>query len=114
MHEQWYANESTYIMVDNDPATAALQLISSFDNFLTSKMQSSKDNVSRILINFVNLTSRFMIFKEATTVGDSLMVETIYNEYLLVLVHLNKSTYYNIILDQIDEYYGRIPNYVLK
>ena len=42
------------------------------------------------------------------------MVETIYNEYLPVLVHLSKSTYYNIILDQIDEYYGRIPYYVLQ
>ena len=53
-----------------------------------------------------------MMFKEATTVGNSLMVETIYNEYLPVLVHLNKPTYYNLILDQIDEYYGRIPYYV--
>ena len=114
MHEQWYTNESTDIMVDNDPATAALQLISSFDNFLTSKMQSSKDNVLRILINFINLTSRFIIFKEATTAGNLLMVNTIYNEYFPVLVYLNKATYYNIILDQIDEYYGRIPYYVLQ
>lgn len=54
------------------------------------------------------------MFKEATTVGDSLMVETIYNEYLPVLVHLSKSTYYNIIPDQIDEFYGRIPYYLLQ
>ena len=60
------------------------------------------------------VTSSFMLFQEATTIGDLLMVETIYNEYLPVLIHLSKSTYYNIILDQIDEYYGRIPYYVLQ
>lgn len=67
-----------------------------------------------MLINFVNLTRRFMMFNKAAIVDNSLMTETIYNEYLPVLVHLNKSTYYNIILDQIDEYYGRMSYYVLQ
>ena len=55
-----------------------------------------------------------MLFKEAISVGDSLMVETIYNKYLPVLVNLSKLIYYNIIIDQIDEYYGRVPYYVLQ
>ena len=67
-----------------------------------------------MLINFVGLTSRLTMFKESTTMGDSLMIESLYNEYLSVLVYLSKSTYYNITLDQIDEYYGIIPYCVLQ
>ena len=111
MHAEWYAN--TYD-VSRDPSTAAIKLVQSFDTFTADKLKSTTDEVFRLLLNFVSLTSRFMLFKEATTVGDSLMVETIYNEYLPVLVHLSKSAYYNIILDQIDEYYVRIPYYVLQ
>ena len=46
--------------------------------------------------------------------GDSLMAGSLYNEYFPVLLHLSKSTYYNIILDKIDDYYGRIPYSMLQ
>ena len=81
---------------------------------MPDKLKTTKDELLWLLLNFVSLTSQFMLFKESTTVGDPLMVEIIYNKYLPVLVHLSKSTYYNTILYQIDEYYGRIPYYVLQ
>ena len=93
MHAQWYANESTYGPVDSDPASISLLLVLLLDNFMKTKLRSSKDEVLCMLINFVNLKSSYMMFKDATTVGGSLMVESIYNEYLPVLIHLNKSTY---------------------
>ena len=96
-----------------DPATDALNRVYSFDKYMSLKLKFSKDELL-ILINFVSLTSRFVMFKEATTVGGSLMAESLYNEYFPVLLHLSKSTYYNIILDQIDDYYGRIPYFVLQ
>ena len=39
------------------------------------------------------------MFKEAVTVGDSITVEKIYNDYLSVVIQLRKHNYYNIILD---------------
>ena len=100
MHAEWFSNTFT---LSADPATAALQIVQSFDTWTTDKLNTTTDEVFRLLLNFVSLTTRFMLFKEASTVGDSLMVETIYNEYLPVLIHLSKSAYYNIILDQTDE-----------
>ena len=85
-----------------DPGTVVVQLVQSFDTFMTDKLNTKKDELLRLLLNFVSLT-KFMVFKESTIFGDSLMVESIYNKYLPVLVHLSKLTYYNIILEQIDE-----------
>ena len=51
------------------------------------------------MINLVKLVSRYNFIKEAMTVGDSVEVENIYNEYLPVFVQLGKHNYYNILLD---------------
>ena len=110
MHAQWY--KSTDSILAADPAVAALQMIQLWDGYLQSKLTSS-DEVLRMLVNFTLLASKYLLVKEAVTVGDSLMVQAIYNQYLLVFVHLNKNIYVDIILDQIDEHYGRIPYYVL-
>ena len=52
------------------------------------------------------------MFREAVTVGDSTTVEKIYNAYLPIFVHLGKHNYYNILLNQTEEYYNRIPYHI--
>ena len=99
----WCIYEHSKDGVTTNPVTTALKLVYSFDKYTSLKLKSEKDELLQMLINFVGLTSRFMMFKEANIVGDSLMVESLYNEYLPVLVHRGKSKYYDIILDQIDE-----------
>ena len=92
MYVEWYINEHSKYEVSSDPATTALQLVYLFDKYMYLKLKLSKDEILQVLINFVGLASKFMIFKEATTVGDSLMLESLYNKYFPVLVHFSKST----------------------
>ena len=48
------------------------------------------------------------------TVGDSITVEKIYNDYLPIFGYLGKHNYYNIILDQTENYYHRIHYHILQ
>ena len=114
MHVEWYAHENSHAELHIDPSIVTLQLVCSFSKFMRIKMRLSTDEVLCLLINCFVLTNICMMFEETTTVGDYLMVESIYNEYFPVLVHLDKSTYYNIIFAQIYEYYGRMTFYVLQ
>ena len=52
--------------------------------------------------------------EQDVTIGDSVVVEKFYNNYLPVFVHLGKHNYYNIMLDQTEEYYGRILYDILQ
>ena len=62
----------------------------------------------------MKLVSKYKLFKEAVTVGDCITVGKIYNECLPIFIHLGKHNYYNILLDQTEEYYSRIPYNVLQ
>ena len=114
MHASSYYEVNRKQIAEMDPQKLAVDLALSFDKFLDSKLETSTDEVLRVNINFVRLVSQYKMFKEAVTVGDSIMVEKIYNDYLPVFVYLGKHTYYNIILDQTEEYYQRIPYRVLQ
>ena len=114
MHASYYYDAHRNEITEMDPQKLAVNLVLSFDKFLDTKLDTSTDEVLKVNINFVRLVSQYKMFKEAVTVGDSIMVEKIYNEYLPVFVYLGKHTYYNIILDQTEEYYQRIPYSILQ
>ena len=114
MHASSYYEVNRKQIAEMDPQKLAVDLALSFDKVLDNKLETSTDEVLRVNINFVRLVSQYKIFKEAVTVGDSIMVEKIYNDYLPVFVYLGKHTYYNIILDQTEEYYQRIPYSILQ
>ena len=79
IHSELYINEHSKDEVSSDPATVALKLVYLFDKYIALKLKASNDEILRIQINFVGITSRFMMLKEATAVGNSLMVESLYN-----------------------------------
>ena len=57
-HAEWYSN--TYI-VSMDPGTPEVHLVQSFDTFVTDKLKTTKDELLRLLLNFVSLTSQLML-----------------------------------------------------
>ena len=114
MHASIYYKAHSTTIATMDPTKLALKLVLSFNEFLDKKIETSTDEVLIVNINFVRLVSQYKLFKEAVTEGDSITVEKIYNDYLPIFVYLGKHNYYNILLDQTEEYYDRIPYRILQ
>lgn len=113
-HASSYYEVHRNAIIHMDPKILAVKLVRSFDKLLDNKLYTSTDEVLKVNSNFVRLVSQYKLFKKAGTVGDSITVKKIYNNYLPVFVHLGKHNYYNIILDQTEECYQRIPYRVLQ
>ena len=114
MHTSIFVEKEGVRMNTIIPSQLALHLVVSFDKFLDEKLNTSSDKVLCMNINFVKMVSKYKLFKDAVTVYDSVTVEKMYKEYLPIFVHLGKHNYYNILLDQTEEYYNRIPYHVLQ
>ena len=78
------------------------------------KIETSTDEILRLMCNFCKMVTKYRLFKNSVRSGDSIMVEVIYSQIVPALFHLTRHTYYNILLDQIDEYYHRIPYPILQ
>ena len=116
-----YKHAAQYVKSDNDvrnndtnPASFAIEMVIDFDRYLDDLLLSSSDQAMCMYINFVRLVSQYKFFKEAVTAGDCITVEKIYSDFIPVFMHLGKHNYHNILLDQTDEYYHRIPYHVLQ
>ena len=96
-----------------DPQSLAVDMVLSFGVFFDRKLEISIDEVLLVSISFVKLVTTYKIIKEVVTVEDSTAVEKIYNDYLPIFMYLGKHNYYNISLDQTEEYYNRIPYQIL-
>ena len=114
MHAEYYYDYQKNNIHTMDPQILAVDMVMSFEKYLDNKMLTSTDEVLLLNISFVKLVTQYKMFSEAVTIGDSITVEKIYNDYLPVFVYLGKHNYYNILLDQTEEYYGRIPYQVLQ
>ena len=114
MHALYYLKDNGDVITSMDPQKLAVELVLSFNAFLDHKIETSTDEVLIVNINFARLVSQYKMFKEAVTVGDAITVEKVYNDYLPIFVYLGKHNYYNILLDQTEEYYDRIPYSILQ
>ena len=114
MHAESYFELHKHEIHIMDPQFLAVDMVIAFDAFLEMKLETSTDEVLLMNISFAKLVTQYKMFKEAVTLGDSIVVEKIYNDYLPIFVCLGKHNYYNIMLDQTEEYYNRIPYKILQ
>ena len=96
-----------------DSQILAVDMVLSFDKFLDRKLERSSDEMLLVNISFVKLVSQYKIFQEAVTVGYLITVEK-YIQLPTNILYLGKHNYYNILLDQTEEYYSRIPYQILQ
>ena len=76
MHASSYYKDDNFDGIDGvDPQRIALNIVVSFEVFLDEKLKTSTDEVLLVLINFVKLVSQYDMFKEAVTIGDSVIVD---------------------------------------
>ena len=114
MHALCYYKSHGNVTVTMDPQKLAVNLVLSFNDFLDNKLETSTEKKLLVNIRFARLVLQYKLFKEAVTVGDSITVEKLYHDYLPTFVYLGKHNYYNILLDQIEEYYDHTPYCILQ
>ena len=85
-----------------------------FQNFVLVKLNHSTDEVMRLMCNYYVMVTKYRLFKNSVSAGDSVTAEKVYNDYIPTLIYLGKHTYYNLLLNQIDQQYNRIPYHVLQ
>ena len=77
-------------------------------------MITTRDKVLKLCIGFNIMSMKYITLKNAVWVGDTITVETIYAYFTSVWLTLGKTTYFNIVLDQVDELYVKIPYHILQ
>ena len=93
MHALCYFKAHDNAIMTMDPQNLAVDLVLVFNAFLDHKIETSTDELLIVNINFVRLVSQYKLFKEAATVGDSITVEKVYNDYLPIFTFLDKHNY---------------------
>jgi hypothetical protein len=68
-----------FVEVKNSPASLADYLATSFPLFLQTKLDTSTDEVFRMMVQFVILTRLYRCFRESVRHGDSIAIESLYN-----------------------------------
>ena len=93
MHALCYFKARGNVIMTLDPQKLDVDLVLSFNAFLDHKIETSTDEVLIVNINFARLVSQYTLFKEAVTVGDSITIEKVYNDYLPIFTYLDKHNY---------------------
>jgi hypothetical protein len=82
--------------------------------FLQTKLDTSTDEVFRMMVQFVILTRRYRRFRESVRNGDSIAIESLYNCFTPIWLATGKHHYFEICLTQMEELYRVIPFEILQ
>jgi hypothetical protein len=103
-----------YDAIKDNPLALAIHLAEGFLLWIQDRKSHSSDKVLRAMIQFVELSRYYRLFREASCGGDSIMMEHLYNQFIPIWLAVGKHHYYEIGLSQIEELYARIPYRVLQ
>jgi hypothetical protein len=83
-------------------------------SFLQTKLETSTDEVFRMMVQFVILTRRYRRFRESVRHGHSIAIESLYNCFTPIWLATGKHHYFEICLTQMEELYRIIPFEILQ
>ena len=63
---------------------------------------------------FVKLTNKFKLFKDAIRTGDSVMIEYMYIDFLPYWQATGKTNYVAMVLQQVKDLYWAVPGWLLQ
>ncbi len=103
-----------YDSMKENPSALAIHLAEGFLFWVEERKSESTDEVLLAMIQFVEISRYYRLFRESSRAGDSITMEYLYNEFIPIWLAVGKHHYYEIGLGQIEELYARIPFHVLQ
>jgi hypothetical protein len=98
-----------YEVMKDNPSALAIHLAEGFMLWIEHRKSQSTNEVLCAMIQFVELSRYYRLFRESSRGGDSITMEHLYNQFIPIWLAVGKHHYYKIGLSQIEELYAWTP-----
>ena len=92
-----------------DAKAFAIRIANGYTKWMNDRRKNTTDEVFRMILNFVAVMNIYKSFRVAVRAGDAVMIECLYREMLPLFNLTGKKHYFEIVLKQMEDLYGRIP-----
>ena len=87
----------------SQPKELAVHLALGYIAWCNLKRETTTDEVFRMVLNFLHMTSYYREFRYALRVGDTVMIEWLYKEFPPLFRFTSKKHYFRIVCDMMEK-----------